>query len=324
MDLVAISDFYIPKDSTEDFYCFAEGKLLSHKTNQELLPSVVQLHDALNALKMDVGDDKYIQFGELQYRVHLESRKAVHQYSLRRIPSFRPQLIGNNPEGIEFPPLISELVNECLKSRGGLYLVSGALGVGKTTTAAAIFNHILTKVGGVGWALENPPEYDLEGEYGDNGVAFQHEVENGNFAYSIRNMMRCYPAGAGSLMFVGEIRDSETAKEVFKALLNGTRVIFSFHAGSPIEAISRLIAMCGVEDSYASEILSESLRLLISQQKTKGMSGKSIVQFEYLIGDNSLRAAIKQQKYEAIKDIQAMQNNLRSGSRKLLKERRDA
>lgn len=305
-----ITDIYIPQEGVDQFYAFREGRLLSMKSAPALKPILELLLIEVDGLNMKAGDDDFINYKELQYRVHLESRKTDNLYSLRKIPNFKPSLIDTNC-GLSFPPQMKELVDEGLKIKGGLYLICGPLGSGKTTTSAALFNHILTTKGGVGWALEHPPEYNLEGEYGEQGIGYQHAVKDGDFSRSIRSMMRCYPSGAESLMLIGEVRDTATAKEVIKALFNGTRVIFTLHAGTAIEAITRFLTLCESQNETSREILSNSLRLIIAQQQGSSLSNKAKINYDYLVGDSSVKASILQGKYESLKDIQISQKNIR-------------
>lgn len=317
MELTDLSDVYLPEEGVEKFYAFSGGNRISFASNPELAEPLGSVLEKLKALNMNVGDDRYLNLDSLQYRVHLESKKNQSQYSCRKVPPFVPSLDGENEGGISYPEELASLVLEAMKERAGLYLISGSLGTGKSTTAAALFNFFLKKEGGVGWALENPPEYDLEGEYGDQGVGFQHEVNNGDFATSIRGMMRNYPSGANALMLIGEVRDSETAKEVLKALLNGTRVIFTFHSGDAIEAVSRFIQMCdGGEDARA--IFAQSLRLLVSQQTAISLTNQKKLNFEFLVGDSAVKAAIAQGKFTSLKDIQMSQKNLRNNAHKFI------
>ena len=320
MELNTFSDIFIPTEGIEKTRAFCDGKLVRMEELEALKQKIESLLDSCKELKMEVGEDRFLLAGEVQFRVHLERRKDTDQYNLRRVPDFRPSLLEENPEGIQFPPQLVKLVKNQSQGQGGLFLVAGPLGSGKTSTAAALLNYFLTVIGGVGWTCEDPPEYDLEGDYGQNGVCYQHPVEKGNFADSIRSMMRCFPSGAPATLLIGEIRDSETAQQILKALLNGTRVIFTFHAETPENAITRFLAMCDGSE-YARVIVARALRLLVTQIKMPGPDDKTQIKFDYLEGDKTVAAVIQSGNFSSLRDCLTQQRNSRKHGSKLLMSR---
>lgn len=309
MNLSELTDIYLPQKGN-DFRAFSDGNRLIFDSGELIYTELTELLEACNKLNMGAGDDKYLCVEHNQYRVHLEQRKTVLQYSLRRLPKFIPSLTEGNPEGISFPKTLPKLIDKHTALKGGLIMLVGPMGSGKTTTSAAVINHILLKSGGVCWCLEDPPEYDLEGDYGENGICYQSPVDDGNFAKAIRSMMRCFPSSAQSTLFVGEVRDADTAMQVLQTLLNGARVVFTFHSGSPEEGITRFLSMCDGSE-YARQILSDSLRLVIGMRKKPSLQGFSL-DFDYLERSNSACAAIKQNQLNALKDVMLQQKNERS------------
>lgn len=190
-----------------------------------------------------------------------------------------------------------------------MILISGPLGVGKTTASAAVLNYLLSTKGGVAWALEDPPEYDMEGDYGENGVCYQRHVMDGDFSTAIRSMMRCFPAKVQSTLFVGEVRDRDTAIQVLQALLNGTRVIFTFHASGTVDSLTRFLTLCDGQE-YARLILGESLRLAINISK-KTQLGKTRLGFSFLAGGQRVAQALRDGQFVQLDDIARQQANIR-------------
>ncbi|MBT4867333.1 MAG: type II/IV secretion system protein [Planctomycetaceae bacterium] len=127
-----------------------------------------------------------------------------------------------------------------LEQTGGVILLTGPAGSGKTTTIYAALREIVDKTGGSRSlvTLEDPIEVVVP------GVA-QSQVNPAvdfNMATGLRSQLRQDP----EVLMVGEIRDRETAETVFQACLTGHLVVTTFHAGSAAAAISRLCDM-GIE-----------------------------------------------------------------------------
>lgn len=135
--------------------------------------------------------------------------------------------------------LLPELL-DLLHETAGAILITGPAGSGKTTTAYACLRE-LQRESGMGKSLvtlEDPIESVLP------GVSQSHVNRTAGFDYAtgLRSLMRQDP----DVILVGEIRDRETAETVFQACLTGHLVLSTFHAGSAVEAVSRLGDM-GIE-----------------------------------------------------------------------------
>lgn len=124
-----------------------------------------------------------------------------------------------------------------LRKTAGVILITGPAGSGKTTTAYALLREIAQQSHGSKClvSLEDPVEVDVDGV-----AQSQVNISAGfDMPTGIRSMMRQDP----EVIFVGEIRDRETAECALQAALTGHLVITTFHAGSTAEAVSRLSDM---------------------------------------------------------------------------------
>ena len=138
------------------------------------------------------------------------------------------------------PPEVLEILGRLLDETGGVILVTGPAGSGKTTTVYAALRELADKTrGGRSLvSLEDPIEVVVP------GVA-QSQVNPAagfDMAAGLRSLLRQDP----EVMMVGEIRDRGTAETVFQASLTGHLVLTTFHAGSAALAINRLSDM-GIE-----------------------------------------------------------------------------
>lgn len=314
------SDINLSDNEAGETRLFCQGQIV---TDKELPPAdraaIAALRDKCLGLNVAVGDEAQLSVEGVTFRVHREAGLTDSVFCLRQIRPFRPAL--SNGHGMHFPSdLRAALLRAARQQGGGMYIVSGALGSGKTTTAAAFLTELLTAFGGVAWTVEHPPEYIMEGEYRNTegnlvGVCYQHSAAQGDFASAIRGMMRCFPSGCASTLLIGEIRDQATAREALKAVLSGTRVVFTIHGGSINETLLRMIAWN--EDSvHARKIIGETLRLLVHQTKTHLPTGDVHTEFDLLEGGRDVSAVLSNEQnatYPAnqITDLVRQQRNRR-------------
>lgn len=141
---------------------------------------------------------------------------------------------------LAMPDDLTTPLRSLLRQTSGVFVIAGPAGSGKTTTAYACLREILSHSEQMRSVvtLEDPIEAELCG-------AAQTQVNRPpDFTYSLglRSLLRQDP----DVIFVGEIRDRETAATAFQAGLAGHLVITTFHAGSAAEGAVRLIDL-GVE-----------------------------------------------------------------------------
>ncbi|MBI5209809.1 MAG: Flp pilus assembly complex ATPase component TadA [Elusimicrobia bacterium] len=130
-----------------------------------------------------------------------------------------------------------ETVGSLARSGQGMLLVTGPTGSGKTTTLYSILN--LLRSDGVNIVtIEDPIEYRLPGI---NQIQVNEKAGLG-FAAILRSVLRQDP----DIIFVGEIRDRETADIAFQAALTGHMVFSTLHTNDAVSTIDRLVDM-GVE-----------------------------------------------------------------------------
>jgi type IV pilus assembly protein PilB len=155
---------------------------------------------------------------------------------------------------LEFENQTKKGLNNLLKLKNGLVLISGPTGSGKTTTLYSLIHGLDSTQRNIS-TLENPVEYRLAGiNQVDIGSS-----KNLGFDTCLRALMRQDP----DIILIGEIRDFETAMAAFKAASTGHLVFSTVHANGPIEVIDRLLSL-GV-DKFTIEsnlIFSGAQRLL--------------------------------------------------------------
>lgn len=124
-----------------------------------------------------------------------------------------------------------ETLRHLLRQRDGIVVVTGPTGSGKTTTLYGALTDIATEEVNI-MTVEDPVEYELAGL-----AQIQVETKKGvTFASALRAILRQDP----DVIFVGEIRDSETAEMAAQASLTGHLVLATVHANDAVGAIRRL------------------------------------------------------------------------------------
>lgn len=157
---------------------------------------------------------------------------------------------------------LAQLLSPEIKGGGGLIILSGPTGSGKTTTLYACVQqidrrrrHVLT--------IEDPIEYELR-------YATQWQVRpgmlGGEFADLIRAAMRHDP----DYIIIGELRDSDTVETALKAAESGHTVISTVHADTAMQTFERLKSLMPSDRERASTFtLAQQVRCIINQRLIK-------------------------------------------------------
>lgn len=273
-----ITDWYLQKDDPLNGFAFFNDKNSDVKNMTDEIKSISQkLEKACQEAVERYGVDFKVHFKEdgfdLRYRGHLIKGAEKDHYALRYIPE---KIIS--ADNLRLPELVSSVLKSPALSRGGLIIIAGETGQGKTTTCSSMIVHRLKEFGSFALTIEDPPEYYLDGTYGElNGRCIQTEVKSGGFADALKGAMRSYPARNGSILYVGETRDSETASEIIKAVTNGHIVFTTIHGMDILSTISRFIAMCSGQNLSEDEVrqtIAMSLRLVVHQRLERYYSNK--------------------------------------------------
>ncbi len=248
-------------------------------------------------------EDFPIRHAEVSYRASIMPTIDETVYVLRRL-SEKVRLITDL--GIPLPMVNSVMVPNLT----GLFIVSGTFGQGKTTTASALVASRIAKFGGVAITVEDPPEQPLHGRHGE-GVCYQTWVGPGGFGHACRQASRWAP----SIMFLGEIRDSETAIEALRAAINGKLVICTAHADNAAMAIERIFALANTEGSSADDILgmlATGLTAVIHQKlESTGTRKQLLLESLFIVGEDeaAARQHIRRRQFEQLKNLAHLQKN---------------
>jgi twitching motility protein PilT len=174
----------------------------------------------------------------------------------------------------------------------GLVLVTGPTGSGKTTTLAAMIDHINTTVAGHILTIEDPIEFVHTSR---KCLINQREVhrDTHGFNQALRSALREDP----DIILVGEMRDIETIRLALTAAETGHLVFATLHTSSAAKTIDRIIDVFPAgEKSMVRSMLSESLRAVIAQTLMKRIGGGRIAAHEIMLATPAIRNLIREDK----------------------------
>lgn len=151
-------------------------------------------------------------------------------------------------------------------AKKGLILVGGKTGDGKTTTSVATLKDYLERLGGFLFTLEDPADYLMQGALSEKGFCLQYEVQDDSeWGECVKGAMRRRP----DYIFIGEVRTSEAAEHLLKAVTSGHLVITTIHAGSVASTISALLHLAENKlGEVARHIIADRLIGIIHQTLT--------------------------------------------------------
>ncbi len=218
--------------------------------------------------------------------------------ALRLIPSAIPDF-----DSLHLPEIIKTLS----QAEKGLVLLTGQTGSGKSTTLAAMIEHInQTQCRNI-ITIEDPVEFVHK-----NNKSFISQREVGSSTLSFANALRSSLREDPDVILIGEMRDLETIQLALTAAETGHLVLATLHSNSSSQAISRIIDVFPPQDKITvRSMLSESLRAVITQRLIKTNTIGRRAAFEIMIANSSIRNLIRENKVPQIQTI--MEINRRSG-----------
>ncbi|SBT05754.1 twitching motility protein [Candidatus Accumulibacter aalborgensis] len=175
----------------------------------------------------------------------------------------------------------------------GIVLVTGPTGSGKSTTLAAMINHVNETTYGHILTVEDPIEFVHQSK-----KCLINQREIGPHTLSFQNALRSALREDPDVILVGEMRDLETIRLALTGAETGHLVFATLHTSSAAKTVDRIIDVFpAAEKEMVRSMLSESLRAVISQTllKTKDGQGR-IAAHEILIGTPAIRNLIRENK----------------------------
>ena len=215
-----------------------------------------------------------------RFRVNIMKQRGSPMIVMRVIPFDIPDF-----DDLGLPPILKKIAG----LERGLVLVTGVTGSGKSSTMAAMINHMNQTRNLHIVTLENPVEF----LHRDNQCSItQRDIgtDTESFVSGLRSVLRQDP----DVILIGEMRDKITIETALKAAETGHLVISTLHTKNALQTVSRIIAVFDPAEQEMIRIrLSESLQAVISQRLVRKKEGGRVAAMEIMPVTATIRDCIK-------------------------------
>lgn len=209
-----------------------------HPVHRIPLPALQRVVSRIKVLaQMDIADRLRPQDGRMRVKVDGQSYDLristvpTRDYEKAVIRILAP-ITSLRLRDLSFPEEDLDTLEGLLRHRNGIIIVTGPTGSGKTTTLYAALSELATSQVNV-MTVEDPVEYAIPGI-----TQIQVDHRKGvTFTSALRAILRQDP----DIIFIGEIRDLDTAEVAVQASMTGHLVLTTLHTNDAVSAVTRLV-----------------------------------------------------------------------------------
>jgi twitching motility protein PilT len=277
-------------------------------------PPMVRIHGDIKRLdqpplsREEVHTMAYDVMNDTQRKIFQEKLDIDFSFELGEVARFRVNVfMQRKGEGAVFRTIPTQVVTldelgmapilkEVGKKERGLVLLTGPTGSGKSTTLAAMVDHINENYDCHILTVEDPIEFVHQPK---KSLINQREVgaHTQSFAAALRSALREDP----DVILVGEMRDLETISLALTAAETGHLVFGTLHTSSAPKTVDRIIdAFPAAQQNQVRAMFSESLEAIVTQTLCKKKTGGRVAACEILVGVPAVRNLIREGKIHQI------------------------
>jgi twitching motility protein PilT len=224
-----------------------------------------------------------------RFRVNGFRQRGAISFAFRVIPRKIPTF-----ESLALPPGVKRLAHE----HRGLVLVTGGTGSGKTTTLAAMVDHINRTRKQHIVTIEDPIEIlhdDVDCVINQREVG----VDTNSFNEALRRALRQDP----DVILIGELRDADTAQTALQAAESGHLVLSTMHTVDASETVGRMVEFFpGIKQPLIRAVLAGVLRGVISQRLLPRVESGRIAAVEVMVNNARISDLIRENRADEIHD----------------------
>lgn len=275
------------------------------------LPPMIRVHGDVRRINMPALEHKavhqmvYDLMNDGQRKEYEEQLEVDFSFEIEGLARFRVNAFNHyRGAGAVFRTIPSKILtleelgapkifSNLASLHRGLVLVTGPTGSGKSTTLAAMVDHLNNTKQGHILTVEDPIEFVHQSR---KCLVNQREVGpmTHSFAAALKSALREDP----DCILVGEMRDLETIRLAMTAAETGHLVFGTLHTSSAAKTVNRIVDVFPAEEKeMVRAMLSESLQAVISQVLCKTKDGQSrVAAHEIMLGTSAIRNLIREAK----------------------------
>ena len=250
---------------------------------ENIFEKITSEEQRLHFLKRRELDFAYSISGTARFRVNVLKQRGTMGIAFRLVPYQIPTI-----DELGLPPILKQIV---LKPRG-LVLITGSTGAGKSTTLAAMIDHLNENESRSIVTIEDPIEYLHPDK---KSIVVQRDLgdDTDSFSVALTQALR----HDFDVIVIGELRDVATISTALMAAETGHLVFGTLHTNSAAQSVDRIIDVFPSDQQRQVRLqLAQVLEAVVSQILIRSVDEERLAAFEIMLATNVIRNLIREEK----------------------------